>query len=93
MDTVLTGGFGRRVVESESRDLTLVRTTPIPGSQVHLSGRDDLKERVRSELMSRIDPSVAGSTVTRSPEFPAMIEAVSKYDAPSFAYSFPLPRS
>jgi len=61
MDTVLTGGFGRRVVESESRDLTLVPELSIlPGSQVNLAGRDDLKERVRAALMSRIDPAVAG---------------------------------
>src|ERR1700739_544168 len=55
------GGFGRRVVQSDSRDLTLVPEIAIlQGSQVNLSGRDDLKERVRSALMSRIDPAVAG---------------------------------
>ena len=58
MDTVLTGGFGRRVVESESRDLTLVPELSIlQVSQVNLAGRDDLKERVRAALMSRIDPA------------------------------------
>ena len=52
------GGFGRRVVQSDSRDLTLVPEVSIlQGSQVNLSGRDNLKERVRSALMQRIDPA------------------------------------
>src|ERR1700756_4707065 len=61
MDTTPTGGFGRRVIASDSRDLTLVPEISIlQGSQVNLSGRDNLKERVRSALMQRIDPAVAG---------------------------------
>jgi len=61
MDTTLTGGFGRRVVQSDTRDLALLPEVSIfQGSQVNLSGRDDLKERVRSALMQRIDPAVAG---------------------------------
>jgi pilus assembly protein CpaF len=61
MDTLPPGsGFGRRIVESGARDLTLVPETGYQGSRVDLSGRDDLKERVRSVLMERIDPSVAG---------------------------------
>ena len=55
------GGFGRRIVPSESRDIALVPEILRPqGSLVNLSGRDDLKERVRSTLMSKIDPGVAG---------------------------------
>jgi len=55
-----TGGFGRRVVPSDARDLTLVSENPIlQGLQV-MAGRDELKERVRSALMQRIDPAVAG---------------------------------
>src|SRR6516164_1548870 len=61
MDTTLTGGFGRRVVQSDTRDLALIPNISIlQGSQVNLSGRDDLKERVRAALMQRIDPAVAG---------------------------------
>jgi pilus assembly protein CpaF len=55
---VRTASFGRRVVELQGRELVLV-----PGKEsappVDLSGREDLKERIRSALMSRIDPSVA----------------------------------
>src|SRR6266481_2793212 len=53
--------FGRRIIESGSRDLTLV--SPVSeqeGLRAALFGRDDLKEKVRANLMSRIDPAVAG---------------------------------
>jgi pilus assembly protein CpaF len=55
------GEFGRRIIESGSRDLTLVPVSAAPeeGSRA-LFGRDDLKERVRTNLMTRIDPAVAG---------------------------------
>src|SRR5437763_1976352 len=54
-----TSGFGRRVVASEGRALTLVSETP-PGLQAaDLTGRYDLKERVRARLMERIDPAAA----------------------------------
>jgi pilus assembly protein CpaF len=54
-------GFGRRVVQSDATDLTRIPNISIlQGSQVNLSGRDDLKERVRAALMQRIDPAVAG---------------------------------
>jgi pilus assembly protein CpaF len=53
-----SASFGRRVVELQSRELVLV-----PGKQsgptVDLTGREELKERIRSALMSRIDPAVA----------------------------------
>jgi pilus assembly protein CpaF len=56
-----SAGFGRRVVEPGGRDLVLV---PNPDRQigpvVDLSGRAELKERIRNALMSRIDPAVAG---------------------------------
>src|ERR1700758_2173132 len=61
MNTTTTGsGFGRRMVPSDSRDLTLVASAPIQEGLRSLAGRDELKERVRSILMSRIDPTVAG---------------------------------
>jgi pilus assembly protein CpaF len=50
--------FGRRVVEFQGRELFLVPGKP-PSPAVDLSGREELKERVRSTLMQRIDPSVA----------------------------------
>jgi pilus assembly protein CpaF len=53
------GSFGRRVVELQGRELVLVPGKP-PGPTVDLSGREELKERIRSALMSRIDPAVAG---------------------------------
>jgi pilus assembly protein CpaF len=61
-----TTGFGRRVVPSDARDLMLVPPTPISEGVRSLPGRDDLKERVRSILMSRIDPTVAGRIARRT---------------------------
>src|SRR6267378_7459373 len=52
--------FGRRIIESGSRELTLVPLTEAPeGLRAALFGRDDLKGKVREILMSRIDPAVA----------------------------------
>src|SRR5262252_1044875 len=53
-------GFGRRIVASDSRELTLVSDTGEPeGLRADLSGRVELKEQVREILMSRIEPAVA----------------------------------
>jgi pilus assembly protein CpaF len=52
-------GFGRRVVENQSRELVLVPNKPAP-PPVDLRGREELKERIRTALMARIDSSVAG---------------------------------
>jgi pilus assembly protein CpaF len=60
MESTQSGGFGRRVVMSDSTDLALISDNPILGAPIHLAGRDDLKERVRKALMQRIDPAVAG---------------------------------
>jgi pilus assembly protein CpaF len=61
-----TTGFGRRIVPSDARDLMLV-ATPAPEVGLRsLSGRNDLKERVRSILMSRIDPTAAGRIPRRT---------------------------
>src|SRR5215469_3756998 len=61
------GGFGRRIIHSDARDLTLLPEAPaLQGLRADLTGRDDLKERVRSILMSRIDPSVAGRIPRRT---------------------------
>jgi pilus assembly protein CpaF len=54
-------GFGRRVIQSDSRELTLVSERVEPqGLRADLVGRVELKQRVREILMSRIDPAVAG---------------------------------
>jgi pilus assembly protein CpaF len=53
--------FGRRIIESGSRDLMLVPVAEAQeGFRAALFGRDDLKGKVRQILMSRIDPAVAG---------------------------------
>jgi pilus assembly protein CpaF len=68
MNTTITEspGFGRRMIPSDSRDLTLVSKVTEGLLRTDLSGRGDLKERVRSILMTRIDPSVAGRMPRRT---------------------------
>jgi len=56
----MNSGFGRRVIPSEGRSLTLVQAEAQEGVR-SLPGRDDLKERVRAILMQRIDPVVANN--------------------------------
>jgi pilus assembly protein CpaF len=53
-------GFGRRIIHSDGRELTLVASAPVDEGLRFLPGRDELKERVRAILMTRIDPAVAG---------------------------------
>jgi pilus assembly protein CpaF len=62
---VKTLEFGRRVVPSPSTELVLVPGEPIQEPQPPLLGRDDLKERVRAKLMSKIDPAVASQMPRR----------------------------
>ncbi len=54
-----SAGFGRRIVEP-GRELVLVSGQAAPGPAVDLPGRDELKEQIRTALMSQIDPSAAG---------------------------------
>jgi pilus assembly protein CpaF len=54
----MRSAFGRRVVDLPGRELVLVPGNA-SGPAVDLSGREELKERLRSALMSRIDPTVA----------------------------------
>ena len=63
-----THGFGRRVVTSESRELTLVSDTPDePGLGLRADfGRVELKEKIRYELMQRIEPAAASRVSRRS---------------------------
>ena len=54
-------GFGRRILQSGTRELTLVSNSAEPQElRADLIGRDDLKEKIRSILMTKIDPAVAG---------------------------------
>jgi pilus assembly protein CpaF len=53
-----SAGFGRRVTEPGGRKLVLVPDRR-QGPVVDFAGREELKERIRDALMSRIDPSVA----------------------------------
>ncbi len=55
-----SAAFGRRVIEPAGRELVLVPGRPAPGPAADFSGRSELKEQIRTTLMSRIDPAVAG---------------------------------
>src|SRR5438270_199893 len=55
-----THGFGRRIIPSTGRALTLVPEA-LEGVEVDLTGRGDLKEKVRAILMQRINPVVASN--------------------------------
>ncbi len=59
---VTTSGFGRRIVELPGPELTLAADFPesSPTPTADLVELGDLKERIRTVLMTRIDPSVAG---------------------------------
>jgi pilus assembly protein CpaF len=57
---MISGGFGRRIVEPGGRALTVIPGRASLGQAADLSGRAELKEQIRTALMARIDPSVAG---------------------------------
>jgi pilus assembly protein CpaF len=60
--------FGRRVIESGARELVVVPTedsTQTPSQTVPFADRNELKERIRSIMMPRIDPSIAGAMSRR----------------------------
>jgi len=58
--------FGRRVLDSGIRDLTVYSEPSEPQGVRADFGRIDLKEKIRDELMKRIDPTVAGKVSRRS---------------------------
>jgi pilus assembly protein CpaF len=62
----LTNGEGTGIVQTDGRDLALIPEASVFGLRANLTGHADLKERVRSILMSRIDPSVAGRIPRRT---------------------------
>jgi pilus assembly protein CpaF len=57
---ISAGGFGRRIVQPGGRELVLVPTRSSSAPAADLSGRAELKEQIRTALMARIDPAVAG---------------------------------
>jgi len=62
-----TPAFGRRIVTSDSRALAIVsETEPEQGLRADLFGRVELKEKIRNELMQRIDPAAAAKVSRRS---------------------------
>src|SRR5437763_2760275 len=60
-----SAGFGRRVVEPSGHELVLVPGQEAPSAPPELANREELKEQIRTALMSRIDPSVAGRIARR----------------------------
>src|SRR5215471_8351772 len=54
----MISSFGRRIIEPGPRELVLVPTNPAPAAD--FAGRSELKEQIRTVLMTRIEPSVAG---------------------------------
>ena len=59
--------FGRRAVPSDPRSLTIVTSETLQkGVRADLRGRDDIKERIHTRLMERIDPAVAASIPYRT---------------------------
>ncbi len=61
-----SAGFGRRVVEPSGHELVLVPGQEAPSAAPELANREELKEQIRTALMSRIDPSVAGRIARRT---------------------------
>jgi pilus assembly protein CpaF len=59
-------GFGRRIVEPSGHELVLIPGLEAPSAAPELANREELKEQIRTALMSRIDPSVAGRIARRT---------------------------
>src|SRR5438552_1148665 len=59
---MMTTGFGRRVPTPQRPGLVLIPddAAEFPAPVVDLASRGELKERIRTVLLSRIDPTVAG---------------------------------
>src|SRR5438445_7661464 len=59
---MITNGFGRQVPPSQRRVLVLIPDggAEFPAPAVDLASLSELKERIRTVLLSRIDPTVAG---------------------------------
>src|SRR5437588_7065599 len=61
-----SAGFGRRIVEPSGHELVLIPGQEAPSAPPELANREELKEQIRTALMSRIDPSVAGRIARRT---------------------------
>jgi pilus assembly protein CpaF len=61
-----SGSYGRRIVEPGGREPVLIPGQDAPGPAPELSNRDELREQIRTALMARIDPSVAGRIARRT---------------------------
>ena len=61
-----SAGFGRRLMEPVGHELVLIPGREAPSTAPELANRDELKEQIRTALMSRIDPSVAGRIARRT---------------------------
>jgi pilus assembly protein CpaF len=61
-----SAAFGRRVIELGGRELVLVPGPNEPSRAPELANRNELKEQIRTTLMARIDPSVAGRIPRRT---------------------------
>jgi pilus assembly protein CpaF len=56
---VTSAAFGRRIIEPRARELVLIPGKEASSPASDLVHHDELKEQIRSALMSRIDPSAA----------------------------------
>jgi pilus assembly protein CpaF len=54
-----SASFGQRIVQQSGRELVLVPGRPAAPT-ADFAGRSELKEQIRTALMARIDPAVAG---------------------------------
>jgi pilus assembly protein CpaF len=61
-----SASFGRRLIEPGGRELVLIPGQEGPSPAHELANRDGLKEQIRTALMARIDPSVAGRIPRRT---------------------------
>jgi pilus assembly protein CpaF len=73
-----SAGFGRRVAEPSGHKLVLIPGSGARGPTEDLPGRSELKEQIRTVLMSRIDPSVAGriSRITLEAEVAKLVSEI-----------------
>src|SRR5947207_6715949 len=60
-----SASFGSRIIEPSGHELVLIPGQEAPALASEPANRDELKEQIRSALMSRIDPSVAGRIARR----------------------------
>ena len=57
-----SAGFGRRIVEPSGHELVLIPGQEAPSAPPELANRDELKEQIRTALMSRIVNSASAAS-------------------------------